>query len=79
MTTATLCERGQITIPKQFRTKLGYRPGMKFDFKVVGNKLQMAPAPEERKRNPYEEAYGILKGVFGDMTVDEIVREMRGC
>ena len=41
--------------------------------------LLMAPAPKEQKRNPYEEAYGILKGTFGDMTVDEIVREMRGC
>lgn len=79
MTTATLCERGQITIPKKFRTQLGYRPGMVFDFKVVGGKLQMAPAPKEQKRNPYKEAYGILKGTFGDMTVDEIVREMRGC
>ena len=78
MTTATLCERGQITIPKQFRTRLGYRPGMRFDFRIVGKKLQMSPAPE-KKRNPFEEAYGILKGAFGGMTSDEIVREMRGC
>ena len=27
MTTATLCERGQVTIPKQFRMRLGFAPG----------------------------------------------------
>ncbi|MBR0055912.1 MAG: AbrB/MazE/SpoVT family DNA-binding domain-containing protein [Kiritimatiellae bacterium] len=81
MTTATLCERGQITIPKKFRTQLGYRPGMVFDFRVVGKDLRMTPArPEQpKKRNPFEEARGILKGVFGNMSSDEIVREMRGC
>ena len=31
MTTATMCARGQITIPKQFRDKLGFMPGMVFD------------------------------------------------
>lgn len=84
MTTATLLERGQITIPKKFRTQLGFRPGMRFDFRVSGNGLSMRPAraaqPAKRK-NPFEEAYGTLSGngIFDGMTSDEIVREMRGC
>ena len=49
MTTATLCERGQITIPKQFRTQLGFRPGMVFAFSVKGNSLFMtAQKPKKR-------------------------------
>ena len=91
MTTATLCERGQITIPKQFRTQLGFRPGMVFAFSVKGNSLFMtAQKPkmsmQDWRRKALEEmrgclkgAYGCLKGTFGDMSTDEIVREMRGC
>lgn len=78
MTTATLCERGQITIPKQFRTQLGFRPGMVFAFSVKGNSLFMTAQKPKKKRSPFEAAYGCLKGTFGDMSTDEIVREMRG-
>ena len=77
MTTATLCERGQITIPKQFRTQLGFKPGMVFAFKVNGRSLTMTA--QRKKQNPFEAARGILKGEFDGMSVDEIVREMRGC
>ena len=77
MTTATLCERGQITIPKQFRTQLGFKPGMVFSFKVNGQSLTMTA--QRKKRNPLEAARGILKGAFDGLSVDEIVREMRGC
>ncbi len=31
MTTATMCARGQITIPKQFRDKPGFMPGKVFN------------------------------------------------
>ncbi|MBP5319930.1 MAG: AbrB/MazE/SpoVT family DNA-binding domain-containing protein [Kiritimatiellae bacterium] len=77
MTTAKMCERGQITIPKQFRTQLGFQPGMVFEFHVRGKSLCMTV--QKKKRNPFEEARGILKGVFGDMSTDELIREMRGC
>ena len=77
MTTATLCERGQITIPKQFRTQLGFRPGMVFAFKVRGRSLTMTA--QRKKRNPFEKARGILKGAFDGLSTDEIIREMRGC
>ena len=73
MTTATLSNRGQVTIPKQFRTQLGLQPGTVFTFKVEGKSLIMTV------RNPFEAAHGILKGAFDGLSVDEIVREMRGC
>ena len=76
MTTATLCERGQVTIPKQFRTRLGLTPGMVLTFKISGKTLVVAA---QKKRSPFEEARGILKGAFGGVSVDELIREMRGC
>ena len=79
MITAKLCERGQITIPKRFRTQLGLRPGMVFAFSVKGNGLSMTPQKPKKKRNPFEDARGLLKGAFDGMSTDEIIREMRGC
>ena len=81
MTTATMLERGQITIPKQFRDALGFMPGMVFEFKVDGVDLKISAAKKcraEQRIKALNEAYGCLKGVFGDMTSDEIVAEMRG-
>lgn len=77
MTTATLCERGQVTIPKQFRTRLGFTPGMTLTFQVNGRTLMVAA--QKKKRSPFEEAYGCLKGAFGGISTDELIREMRGC
>ena len=77
MTTATMCERGQITIPKKFRKQLGFQPGMVFVFSVKGKSLSMTA--QRKKRNPFEEAYGSLKGAFGGISTDELMREMRGC
>ena len=77
MTTATLCERGQVTIPKQFRTKLGFTPGMVLTFRIDGKTLVVAA--QKKKRSPFEEAYGCLKGAFGGIGTDELIREMRGC
>ena len=50
---------------------------MVFAFKVNGQSLTMTA--QRKKRNPFERAYGCLKGEFDGMSVDEIVREMRGC
>ena len=83
MTTATLCERGQITIPKQFRTQLGFRPGMVFAFSVKGKSLFMtAQKPEmsmqDRRRKALEEMRGCLKGAFDGISTDDLIAEMRG-
>jgi AbrB family looped-hinge helix DNA binding protein len=42
MATATLTSKGQVTIPKKIRDKLGLKPGDKIDFEVDENgKLQV--------------------------------------
>ena len=51
MTTATLCERGQVTIPKQFRTRLGFAPGMVLTFKISGKALVVAA--QKKKAQPF--------------------------
>lgn len=76
MTTAVLCDRGQITIPKQFRTKLGFAPRMILSFRVSGNTLVVE---KQKKRNPFEEARGCCSFPDGITSTDELVREMRGC
>ena len=78
MTTATMCERGQITIPKQFRDRLGFMPGMVFVFKVEGKSLKMSV--QNQRLKALDEVYGSLdfKKEFGDITTDELIAEMRG-
>ncbi|MBQ2630499.1 MAG: AbrB/MazE/SpoVT family DNA-binding domain-containing protein, partial [Kiritimatiellae bacterium] len=73
----------QITIPKQFRTQLGFRPGMVFAFSVKGNSLFMtAQKPEmsmqDRRRKALEEMRGCLKGAFDGISTDDLIAEMRG-
>ena len=53
MTTTTLCEREQVTMPKQFRTKLGFTPGIVLTFKIYGKTLMVAA--QKKKRSPFEE------------------------
>jgi len=73
METAVLCERGQITIPKQFRKRLGLAPRMVLSFRISGDKLVLS---RPKATNPFEAARGILRT---DRRTDDIVREMRGC
>jgi len=77
MTTTTLCEREQVTMPKQFHKKLGFTPGTVLTFKIDGKTLKVAA--QKKKRSPFEDAYGCLKGAFGGISTDELIREMRGC
>ena len=78
MTTATMCERGQITIPKQFRDRLGFMPAMVFIYKTEGKSLKMSV--QNQRRKALEKIRGSLntKEVFGDITTDELIAEMRG-
>ena len=75
MDTAVLCDRGQITIPKQFRTRLGLMPRMVLTFRVTGDQLVLS-RPKRGSSNPFEAARGI---VATSRRTDELVREMRGC
>lgn len=71
---AVVSEKGQITIPKKVRERLGIRPGQILEWsedhgKLVGQKA--SPVDDD----PVRRVYGILK--IGGST-DEWIKEIRG-
>jgi antitoxin PrlF len=69
---ATVSEKGQVTIPKALRTKLGIGPGAVLEFdedrgRLIGRKAS--------QRNPVDEVWGTL-----DLAepVDAFVSRVRG-
>jgi AbrB family looped-hinge helix DNA binding protein len=68
---STVSEKGQVTIPKALRDRLGLRSGTVLEFEERGGALV---ARKRRGRSPVEAVYGILKGV----DVDRFLEESRG-
>ncbi len=69
---AIVSEKGQVTIPKQVRDRLGIRPGQVLDFRAErGRLIAVKTAPEET----VESVFGIL-----DLTTstDETMKLLRG-
>jgi AbrB family looped-hinge helix DNA binding protein len=69
----TVSEKGQITIPKRLRDRLGLRPGTVLDFeetngRLIGRKLGLV--------DTLDELYGILQLPPGG--TDAFIREIRG-
>jgi antitoxin PrlF len=67
-----LSEKGQITIPKPLRERLGLRPGQILEFDVKNGQLILTKASGQ---DPVDAVYGMAK--FGAFT-DELMRELRG-
>ncbi len=68
----TVSEKGQITIPKPLRDRLGIRPGHVLDFREEQGRLVGTKATPE---DPVESVYGILK--LGRPT-DDVITSLRG-
>jgi len=69
----TVSEKGQITIPKRLRDRLGLRPGTILDFDEAGGRLvgrKLVPADQ------LDELVGILTRPRGG--TDAMIRELRG-
>jgi AbrB family looped-hinge helix DNA binding protein len=69
---STVSEKGQVTIPKVLRERLGIRPGQVLEFeeeagRLVGRKVTV--------RDPVDAVWGTLKL---DRSVDELIEELRG-
>lgn len=69
---STVSERGQVTIPKDVRDRLGIRPGQVLEFAAEEGRLV---ATKSAGRDPVDAVYGIL-GRKG--STDELITAMRG-
>jgi antitoxin PrlF len=68
----TLSEKGQITIPKPLRLRLGIRSGQVLEVSEERGRLVMT---KRATREPFDKYFGILK--LGRRT-DEVLKELRG-
>lgn len=68
----TVSEKGQITIPKPLRERLGLRKGQVLEVNEHKGKLVMTKSVSA---DPFEKYYGVLD--LG-MTTDEIMVQLRG-
>lgn len=68
---AIVAERGQVTIPKPLRDKLGIRPGTALDFSAHNGTL----VAQKLEIDPVSQVYGCL-ALAGD--TDHLIRSLRG-
>lgn len=69
---STVSERGQVTIPKQLRERLGLDPGTTLEFSEDRGRLVAVRRAEE---DPVTAVYGILTQTAGS---DELLEALRG-
>lgn len=69
---ATVSEKGQVTIPKRLRERLGIRAGETLEFEDEGGRLI---ATKSSDRDPVDEVFGILDLPSG---TDAWMNELRG-
>jgi AbrB family looped-hinge helix DNA binding protein len=69
---AVVSEKGQVTIPKQLRDRLGIKPGEVLEFAEDGGRLI---AVKQQRRAPLDSVYGILQVTD---TTDELITGLRG-
>lgn len=69
MTTTAVTSKGQVTIPKEVRQKLGIRQGSRIQFRVVGDHVELrvsgSPAPSQATSG-----FGLLKSRRAAMPAD---------
>ena len=65
-------EKGQVTIPKPLRDRLGIKPGQVLDFHEEEGRLV---ASKVSPQDPVESVYGILRL---EHSTDEILTSLRG-
>ena len=68
---AIVAERGQVTIPKSLRDKLGIRPGTELEFIAKDGTLVARKA----KTDPVSQVIGCLAG---RIDTDKFIRTVRG-
>jgi len=71
----TVTSKGQVTIPKPVRDRLGIRPGSAVDFRMDADGRVVLLKVEGSPANPFEKWRG---SVGPDMNTDEIMALTRG-
>jgi len=74
MTTAKVTSKGQITVPKRVRAKLGLAPGDELEFVEEEGRFVIR---KRVRRSPFDRYLGYLARKRGQ-DPDAIVRELRG-
>jgi len=74
MIIAKVTSKGQITIPKEVREKLGVHPGEDVGFEEKGDMILIRKA---LTKSPFDPWVGQLKHLKGKRS-DDVVREIRG-
>jgi AbrB family looped-hinge helix DNA binding protein len=74
MITARVTSKGQVTIPKQVRERLGVRAGDDVGFEEEGGLFVVRKVVPE---SPFDKWVGSLKGLEGRRS-DDLVKEARG-
>lgn len=69
---SVVSEKGQVTIPKQIRDRLGIRPGQALEFTEERGRLVATKAQAE---DPVASVYGVLEL---SRSTEEVVAELRG-
>ncbi len=69
---SVVSEKGQVTLPKKLRDRLGIRPGQVLDFETVKGALV---ARKVDGSDPVDRVYGVLKDCG---STDRLMRELRG-
>ena len=67
-----MSQKGQVTIPKPLRERLGIRPGSVLDFRDEQGRLI---AIKVTAQDPVETVYGVLKL---NRSTDELIASLRG-
>ncbi|MBR3085977.1 MAG: AbrB/MazE/SpoVT family DNA-binding domain-containing protein [Kiritimatiellae bacterium] len=73
----TLTERGQISIPADFRAELGLKPGDKLLWSTSGDKTLLITTVEVPKRKSFKSAIGYAKTFRKTMSTAEWMKILR--
>ncbi|MFZ5877719.1 MAG: AbrB/MazE/SpoVT family DNA-binding domain-containing protein [Nitrospirota bacterium] len=69
---AVVAERGQVTIPKRLRERLGIKPGTVMEFTEADGKLV---ATKASAADPIDRVYGCLES---SKSTNKLIEELRG-
>jgi antitoxin PrlF len=72
---STVSEKGQITVPKRLRERLGIRPGDRLELVEDAGRLVATKTVPGGGGDPVAAVYGILSL---DTSTDEAIRALRG-